>query len=252
MRRLPLSSDVVRPLTAWVYGERFFMKWYEYYEYGVHIPTFMFVALDAVFEVHQAPQTPLKTLEQSWIDTKAYVIEACRIVGRDRPGFSPSESEQTKVLVALGEPPSPAWPLYFFTAGDQTEEQIVYIGKTNARSHRFYSGHSAITGLHRPEYRGLRTRLYLATITMYSDEGHYIPLEWVHPETLRNTLWPDAEAQLIYHFQPALNTELKSSDASKMPPNLTLHNYTGTKNFNAVPILPHRKVSEAEWHRITN
>jgi hypothetical protein len=37
-----------------------------------------------------------------------------------------------------------------------------------------------------------------------------------------------------------------------MPTNLTLHNYTGTKNFNAVPILPHRKVSEAEWHRITN
>ena len=252
MPRLELPSDVFRPLSAWVYGELFFMKGFEYYEWDVHVPVEMFVALDTFFDVHEAPQTPLKTLEQSWIDTKAYVAEACRILGRNRPGHSLSEAERHKVLMAIGKPPGPAWPLYFFTVGDQAEEQIVYIGKTNAKTHRFYAGHSTITALHRPEYRGLRSRLYLATLTIISDERHYIPLEWVHPQDLRNTLWSDAEAQLIYHFQPDLNTELKSNDASKMPIRLTLHNYSRTETFDAISISPHREVSEEEWARLTN
>lgn len=58
------------------------------------------------------------------------------------------------MLAAFGEPPGPAWPLYFFTVGDLAAERIVYIGKTNAKTHRFYTGHSAITSLHRPEYKG--------------------------------------------------------------------------------------------------
>lgn len=252
MAKLTLRADVFRPLTAWVYGEGFFMKGFEFYEYDVHVPEQVFVALDTFFEVHEAPQTPLKTLEQSWTDTKLYVLRACQLLGRIRPGRALSNDERTTVLNALGEPPGPAWPLYFFTVGDLNEERIVYIGKTNAKTHRFYSGHSAITSLHRPEYSGLRTRLYLATVTIYSDEGHYIPLEWVHPNALRNILWSDAEARLIYHFQPELNTDLKAADASKMPTQLTLHNYAGTKNFDAVFLEPHRKVPEDEWFSITN
>lgn len=252
MAKLPLNSDVFCPLTGWVHGEQFFMKGLEYYEHDVHVPQLTFVALDTFFEVHEAPQTPLKTLEQSWIDTKTYVSRACQLIGRSRPGRALSDGERATVLAALGEPPSPAWPLYFFTVGDLDEERIVYIGKTNAKTHRFYTGHSAITALHRPEYKGLRTRLYLATVTMYSEEGHYIPLEWVHPDGLRESLWSDAEAQLIYYFQPELNTDLKAVDSSKMPTRITLHNYSGTNNFDAVSLEPHRKVAEDEWFRITN
>ena len=223
------------------------MKGFEYYEHEVHIPEQMFVALDTVIEVHEAPLAPLKTLEQSWIDTKTYIAQACSILGRHRPGFSLSDSERQKVLQVLGEPPGPAWPLYFFTVQYETLERIVYVGKTNAKTHRFYTGHTAITALHRPEYCGLRTRLYLATVTILSDEGHYIPLEWVHPEILRNRLWSDSEAQLIYYFQPELNTDSKSVDSSKMPSNLTLHNYSGTKTFDGISIAPNRIVSEDEW-----
>jgi len=252
MPRLSLDPKVFRPLTAWVHGETFFMKGFEYYEFDVHVPKQMFVALDTFFEVYEAPQTPLKTLEQSWLDTKSYVTRACHIIGRSRPGRALSKIERTSVLAALGEPPGPAWPLYFFTVGDLAEERVVYIGKTNAKTHRFNTGHSAITSLHRPEYKGLRTRLYLATVTMYSDEDHYIPLEWVHPNVLRETLWSDIEAQLIYHFQPELNTDLKAVDASKMPTCLTLHNYAGTSAFDAVTLAPHRVVKESEWTHITN
>ncbi|NMQ30316.1 hypothetical protein E4Q23_22690 [Candidatus Accumulibacter phosphatis] len=228
------------------------MKGFEFYEYDVHVPKLVFVALDTFFEVHEAPHTPLKTLKQSWIDTKTYVSQACLLLGRSRPGHALSLNERATVLAALGEPPGPAWPLYFFTVGDLAEERIVYIGKTNAETHRFYAGHTTITALHRPEYRGLRTRLYLATVTIYSDEDRYIPLEWVHPTVLRETLWSDAEAQLIYYYQPELNIDLKAVDASKMPTSLTLHNYSGTKNFDAISLQPHREVSEDEWFRITN
>lgn len=228
------------------------MKGFEYYEYDVHVPELMFIALDTFFEVHEAPQIPLKTLEQSWLDAKEYVSRACQLLGRSRPGSSLTEGERTTVLAALGEPPGPAWPLYFFTVGNLDEERIVYIGKTNAKTHRFYTGHSAITALHRPEYKALPTRLYLATVTMYSNEGHYIPLEWVHPDSLRETLWTDAEAQLIYYFQPELNTELKAADSSKMPTRITIHNYSGTDNFDAVSLEPHREVTEDEWFSISN
>lgn len=228
------------------------MKACEYYESDVHVPEFMFVALDVVFEVHEAPLTPLKTFAQSWSDTREYISAACRLLGRARPGRALSSDERALVLSALGEPPLPAWPLYFLTAGNEDHERVVYIGRTNAKTHRFSDGHPAITALHRPKYRGLRSRLYLATITMLSDEGHYIPLEWVHPERLRTTLWTDAEAQLIYNFQPELNTDLRAFDASKFPTRLTLHNYSGTKGFDGIALHPHRHVIEEEWYDLTN
>jgi len=250
--KLSLSPDVFRPLDAWVHGTQFYMKSFEFYEQDVHVPENVFVGLDAVFEVHESPQAPLKTLEKSWLDTKNYVSAACQLLDRPRPGHALSESERQLVVAKFGEPPGPAWPLYLFAVGDAEDERVVYIGKTDARTHRFYAGHSAITALHRPEYRGLQTRLYLATLTIYSDEGHYMPLEWVHPQSLRNMIWSDAEAQLIYFFQPELNSALKTTDNSRMPTNLTLHNYTGTKNFDGLAIVPHREVGEDEWLQITS
>ena len=87
---------------------------------------------------------------------------------------------------------------------------------------------------------------------MYSNEGHYIPLEGVHPDSLRETLWTDAEAQLIYYFQLELNSELKATDSSKIPTRITIHNYSGTDNFDSVSLEPHREVTEDEWFRISN
>lgn len=138
------------------------------------------------------------------------------------------------------------------TVGEFPAEEIVYIGKTNARTHRFSSGHRAITTLHSPEYRGRRTRLYLASVTLYSDEDNYVPLEWLHPKLLRDSIWSDLEAQLIFHFRPKLNTALKKSDRSKRPVFIAFHNYCGTTSFDGEGILPHRDVGEREWDEFSH
>lgn len=246
MKMLPIPKGASRPLTAWVHAE-WFVKSRFHYECEVILPSQVFVAFDAVFDVHDAPRLPLKSLEQSWVDTQHYLNAACALLGRDRPCWLSSANERHAVLAALGEPPGPAWPLYFLAVGDGEDETIVYIGKTNAHTHRFSKGHPAITALHRPEYHKLAKRLYLATVTLFSDEDNYVPLEWLHPKRLRDAIWTDIESQLIFHFQPALNTQKKRVDRSERPMFIAVHNYTSTRSFDGHGIAPHRKVSEDEW-----
>ena len=75
-----------------------------------------------------------------------------------------------------------------------------------------------------------------------SDEGNYIPLEWLHPKKLRDNVWSDVEAQLIYHFQPELNNRLKERNHAKNPVDIAFHNCSGTKSFDAGSISAHRIV----------
>ena len=245
MSQLTHSKEVVAPLTPWLYGD-FYVKRLEHYEEGTTTPAMAFVSVYSSFELHEAPRLPLKTLEQSWDDTKKYLASACELIGRDSPRRSLTRQERTKILAALGEPPGPAYPIYFFCVGEPPNEQVVYIGKTNSRSHRFSDGHRAITALHRPEYREQRKCVYLATVTIYSTGDNYVPLEWLHPRALRNAIWSDIEAQLIFHFQPVLNHGLKRRDRSQRPIRIDLSNYSGSESFDA-GIEPHRVVAESEW-----
>lgn len=224
-----------------------YVKSFQHYENEVILPESIFVSIDTFFRLYEAPQVPLKSLEQSWIDTKDYVSRALALLGRPHAGWSLSDEDRKKVLASIGEPPGPAWPLYVIAVGDFPDERIVYIGKTNAQTHRFGTGHSAITALHAPKYDGMTKRLYFATVTLMSDEGNYVPLEWLHPKALRDSIWSDVEAQLIYHFQPELNRRLKERDHSKNPMGIAFHNYSGTKSFDAEFIEPHRVVSDDDW-----
>lgn len=248
MPKIGLEDDVMRPLTAWVHGENFYMKSFIHYEGEVILPETVFVSIIGSFQIHEAPNVPLKTLCQSWVDTKNYVLAACKLLGRERAGYSLSVHERASVLAELGQPPEPSWPLYFLAVGDYPEEEIVYVGKTNSKTHRFTAGHAAITALHRPEYENRAKRLYFATVTIYSDEGNYVPLEWIHPKPLRDAIWKDLEAQLIFYFQPALNDRLKKRDHSERPIQIAFHNYSGTKSFDGWGIPAHRQVDDSEWH----
>jgi len=129
------------------------------------------------FDVFEAPNIPLKTLDQSWTDTELYVDEACMLLRRQKPGYSLTAEERSKVISRIGEPPEPSWPLYFLAVGDYPDERIVYVGKTNSKTHRFATGHAAITELHRPQFCEKKKRLYLASVTILSDEENYVPLE---------------------------------------------------------------------------
>lgn len=77
-----------------------------------------------------------------------------------------------------------------------------------------------------------------------------MPLDWLHPKSLRDAIWSDVEAQLIYYFQPRLNTDLKAADVSKRPVDVAVYNYSGTKSFDAEFIAAHRIFSEEEWNDV--
>jgi hypothetical protein len=64
---------------------------------------------------------------------------------------------------------------------------------------------------------------------------------------MRDSIYSDIEAQLIFFFQPELNRSLKTRDHSARPLELCVHNYSGTRSFDAVPIAAHREVDETEW-----
>ena len=224
-----------------------YVKSFYHYEGEIILPELIFVSIDTYFHLHEAPQVPLKSLEESWNDTKDYVLRALALLGRPHAGWSLSDDERKEVLASIGMPPGPAWPLYVFTVGDYPDERIVYVGKTNAQTHRFGTGHSAITALHNPRYDGMTKRLYFATVTLMSDEGNYVPLEWLHPKKLRDSIWSDVEAQLIYHYQPEPNRNLKDRDHSRNPVQIAFHNYSGTKSFDADGIAPHRIVRDEDW-----
>jgi hypothetical protein len=247
MAHLPVPKNAHRPLTAWVYGGNMYVKSFSHYEGEIILPESIFVSIDTFYHLHEAPRVPLKSLEQSWDDTKTYILRTRALLGRPHAGWSLSDDDRKKVLASIGEPPGPAWPLYVIAVGDYPDERIVYIGKTNAQTHRFTTGHSAITALHDPKYYGMTKRLYLATVTLMSDEGNYVPLEWLHPKGLRNSIWSDVEAQMIYHFQPELNRKLKERDHSKNPVGIAFHNYSGTKSFDAEYIAAHRIVTDEDW-----
>jgi len=250
MAQISVPEDAHRPLTAWVYGGTMYVQSFSHYEGEVILPDLIFVCTDTFFHLHDAPRVPLKSLEQSWIDTKDYIVRALALLHRSHAGWSLSDDDRKKVLASLGEPPGPAWPLYVLAVGDHPNERIVYIGKTNAQTHRFVTGHSAITALHNPKYDGLTKRLYLATVTLISDEGNYVSLEWLHPKKLRDYVWSDVEAQLIYHFQPELNNRLKERNHAKNPVDIAFHNYSGTKSFDAEGIEAHRIVRDEDWDHL--
>lgn len=90
---LSIPKEASRPLTAWLYAE-WYVKSRYHYEGEVILPAHIFVALDAVFDVHEAPRLPLKSLEQSWVDTQRYLTAACALLGRDNPRRLSSADER--------------------------------------------------------------------------------------------------------------------------------------------------------------
>lgn len=112
------------------------------------------------------------------------------------------------ILKEVGEPPMPCLPIYLIScmkAGKK--EELLYVGKTKTAS-RFSGGHLAVLKLHDPIYAGLVKKIYRANIWFYFGD-EYIALDWVQPEELALKLFDNVESQLIYHFQPTLNSNKK-------------------------------------------
>ena len=112
----------------------------------------------------------------------------------------------------------------------EANERVVYVGKTFA-GHRFRSGHHSITKLLRPQYEGLEKWLYLARLVFRQAEGTELPLEWIWRAGPSSSAAPKAaEGQLIFSFDPELNSRKERISHPKNFATINLVNRTSVLN----------------------
>lgn len=142
-----------------------------------------FLVLQSVHALHETVNLPPQSLKQAWVANQEYI----------QSGY-------------MGYAPLASYPIYLITVGDDSNERLVYIGKTSSNSSRFSSGHAAISKLHAPKYNNLTKRVYLCCI-VFIKNSNTIPIEWITPYEHANTLLKSFEANLIYWNKPELNTQ---------------------------------------------
>jgi hypothetical protein len=194
------------------------------YEYGG------FLSLDVVLPVHGSVNLAAESLSTSWTRTHEYVRESLAIIDAEEPLWLDREEVQM-IKSKLGEPPPLSYPIYILSVSDDKSERAVYIGKTSSEKGRFRGGHAAITKLHNPKYDGLTKRLYLGGIVLLADDKEYQPLEWVKPLAKAMEILNSIEKQLIYRFQPELNTKHKKHYNVKVPVSIHIQNSSGETEF---------------------
>ncbi len=189
-----------------------------------------FLSFEFMVPVHEAGTLSEQSLSESWKKTESYVKKALKLVGIDTPGIIDSE-EALLIQETLGSPPSFCYPIYMCTVGSGNNERVVYFGKTSSKTKRFSSGHAALTKLNAPKFDGMQKYLYQGCIILLTAENDYLPLEWVHPYIESEKILKNVEAQLIYRFDPELNTNSKDKNNATNPLTLHIENYTGKSEY---------------------
>lgn len=218
-----------QPLKPWVKGNEsvtpnnFYGNLKPCFELGA------FISLDIAADLYLANTVDTGNLYDSWHKNKEYIERACEIANvNEANGYDLDHEEKAWILEELGEPPECCYNLYFITVYNDTDERLVYIGKTDSKKSRFVNGHLAALKLHNPKYNMFNKRIYFGTITFLSEEKEYVPLEFITPFSEANKLLREMEALLISHFNPELN--VKSEQVGEMQ-NLIVH----IQNFSDVP-----------------
>jgi len=193
----------------------------------------VWVGLEEVAELHQASSLKWISFKQSRRRTDEYLSKADPIISGLSGGWLDRE-EKSMIVEKLGEPPKPCLPIYIISTEEGGKEVIAYVGKTKSNS-RFAGGHSAALKLLAPSYSSMIKRIYRCSVWFnFNDE--YISLEWIQPESLALKLLDSIESQLIFNFQPPLNTDKKKKDRSVYNFTLQLQNMEGREFLNEVVI----------------
>jgi hypothetical protein len=195
-------------ISGWLCGN--YLKSFEYIDDEAYDIKWLWLSVDHRVDLHEADEFPLTPFDQSRRTCRDYLDKACAILGREkgRPGRGPTDAAtQAEILRQLGRPPQGSYSIYIMTVADAdgTNERAVYVGKTNATTHRFRSGHMAISKLHHPRYDGLKKSLYFACASAVNDDDNTFPVEWINPLDQRDSILSSVEYQLIYYLQPELN-----------------------------------------------
>lgn len=184
-----------------------------------------FLALEECWPLFKANDLKWESLSESIRDTAEFLqIADERISGL---GGAWLDSEE-KMMLEEDEnckPPKPCLPIYIMTIKNDSEERIVYIGKTSANN-RFSNGHTAALKLHNPIYNGYEKRLYRCSIWFYLQD-EYTCLEWLKPEKIAYEVLDSIESHLIWCAQPELNIDKMGNNQSKWSFFIHIQNFTG-------------------------
>jgi len=216
--------ELYRPLSSWVershpLPERFYISGYE------DIPTdnwAVWLSIEEVSPIHLAPSMEWIGVKESRNITAQYLEQASEIIDGLQGGWLERE-EREWILEELGQPPLPSLPIYLITVADEKNEKLVYVGKTVNKS-RFSGGHSAALKLNAPDYADKDKKIYRSTVWFHFNE-EYITLDWIQPEKLALEILDSVESQLVYEFQPELNTAKKKNLCAKWDFNIHIQNF---------------------------
>ena len=223
-------------LKPWVNGNEsitprnFFENNYPCFEVGA------FIGIDYYVDLHKAHEFDSGNLEDSWTETRDYIENALEIAQFDLDDieegedFSLDHEEKHWILEELGEPPLASYNIYIITIYNDTEEKIVYIGKTDAKGSRFSNGHLAALKLHNPIYDNYKKRVYFGNIVFLDDNKEYLPLEYITSLDTAKELLSFTEMILINYFKPELNTQYKNIN-NPISIQFHIHNFTDTSPF---------------------
>lgn len=209
-----IMSTLHRPLSTWLnrtqpLPPRFYTPGYED---TIKDNWCIWLSIEEVALLHEAPSMNWVGLKEARISTQEYLESADEIINGLDGGWLDRE-EQEWLKEKLDEPPLPSLPIYLISCADKSGEELVYVGKT-VNSSRFIGGHSAALKLHAPQYSNQVKKIYRCTVWLHDDHD-YISFDWVQPEKLAVELLDSVESQLIYTFQPALNTDKKKKNYAK-------------------------------------
>lgn len=199
-----------------------------------------FIAFDECIDLYKANEFDSGNLEDSWNQTRDYIYEALELVNGDIEecgvGYLDNEDKYL-ILDKLGEPPLGSYNIYMITIYNNTEEKIVYIGKTDSKKSRFYNGHLTALRLHNPIYDYYKKRVYFGIIVFLDSNADYLPLEYIQPLELAQNLLAETEKVLINYFKPELNRKNVTSVGYEISTIFHIQNFTGTQLFKGDKII---------------
>lgn len=187
----------------------------------------VWISIEEMKPLHQVNEMHWQSLIKTRKLTNAYLKNASSLINGLSGGWLDNE-ERIMILDELGEPPIPCYPIYFITCSDNQNENVVYVGKTN-NINRFTGGHTAALKLHDPKFAGNKKLIYRGCVWFYLN-NEYISLDWIQPEELAHELIESIESQLIYYFQPELNTQKKKRNYAKWIFSIHIQNFLN-RNF---------------------
>lgn len=181
------------------------------------------VSMEDKNPLYKADKLDWVSLNDSINATLTYMQNANNLLCGGLYEGSLDNEDALEIRDSLGIPPKQCCPIYIVTVGTAETERVVYVGKTKSAL-RFKGGHSVALKLHDPKYDGLEKSIYRASIWFYFDND-YLALDWIKPSSLAEELFDSIESQLIYGFQPELNTDKKINDLTKWRFELQIENH---------------------------